>query len=69
MLGLASIGCIFHEEYITNLLLKAVNLRFRADVPIGFNLSGGLDSSLLLALIDQQNIDKSSVEAFTFITD
>jgi asparagine synthase (glutamine-hydrolysing) len=56
------------EEYITNLLLKAVNLRFRADVPIGFNLSGGLDSNLLLALIDQQNIDKLSLEAFTFIT-
>jgi asparagine synthase (glutamine-hydrolysing) len=56
------------EEYITNLLLKAINLRFRADVPIGFNLSGGLDSSTLLALIDQQNIDKQSIEAFTFIT-
>jgi len=56
------------EEYITNLLLKAINLRFRADVPIGFNLSGGLDSSTLLALIDQQDIDKSAIEAFTFIT-
>lgn len=56
------------EDYITHLLLKAINLRFRADVPIGFNLSGGLDSSTLLALIDQQNIDKSAVEAFTFIT-
>jgi len=56
------------EEYITQLLLKAINLRFRADVPIGFNLSGGLDSSLLLALIDQQDIDKKTVEAFTFIT-
>ena len=56
------------EEYITNLLLKAINLRFRADVPVGFNLSGGLDSSMLLALIDKQNIDKSAVEAFTFIT-
>ncbi|MGV3697951.1 asparagine synthase (glutamine-hydrolyzing) [Flavobacterium sp.] len=56
------------EEYITNLLLKSINLRFRADVPVGFNLSGGLDSSTLLALIDQQDIDKSAVEAFTFVT-
>lgn len=56
------------EEYITHLLLKSINLRFRADVPVGFNLSGGLDSSTLLALIDQQDIDKSAVEAFTFIT-
>lgn len=56
------------EDFITQLLLKAVNLRFRADVPVGFNLSGGLDSSTLLALIDQQNIDKSAIEGFTFIT-
>lgn len=56
------------EEYITNLLLKAINLRFRADVPLGFNLSGGLDSSTLLALIDKQDIDKKAVQAFTFIT-
>jgi asparagine synthase (glutamine-hydrolysing) len=59
---------VSEKEYITHLLLKAINLRFRADVPIGFNLSGGLDSSTLLALIDQQNINKSTVEAFTFIT-
>ncbi|WP_293870270.1 asparagine synthase (glutamine-hydrolyzing) [Flavobacterium sp.] len=56
------------EDYITNLLLKAIKLRFRSDVPVGFNVSGGLDSSILLALIDQQVIDKSAIEAFTFIT-
>ena len=59
---------IDEEEFITNLLLKAINLRFRADVPVGFNLSGGLDSSTLLALIDKQDIDKKAIEVFTFIT-
>jgi asparagine synthase (glutamine-hydrolysing) len=56
------------EEYITALLNDAIRLRFRADVPIGFNLSGGLDSSILLALIDHQYKDNSSIEAFTFYT-
>lgn len=56
------------EQAITDLLMNSINLRFRADVPVGFNLSGGLDSSTLLALIDKQDIDKKSIEAFTFIT-
>jgi len=57
------------EEYITELLLDAVKLRFRADVPVGFNVSGGLDSSILLALIDHQFKDKSkTIETFTFYT-
>jgi len=29
-------------------------LRFRADVPVGFNISGGLDSSVLLAFVNLQ---------------
>jgi asparagine synthase (glutamine-hydrolysing) len=38
------------------LLKDSIKLRFRADVPIGFNISGGLDSSVLLALVNlQQN--------------
>ncbi|UOK43794.1 MULTISPECIES: asparagine synthase (glutamine-hydrolyzing) [Flavobacterium] len=57
------------EGYITELLLDAVKLRFRADVSVGFNVSGGLDSSILLALIDRQFKDQSkNIETFTFYT-
>jgi asparagine synthase (glutamine-hydrolysing) len=45
------------EQYVA-LLKDSVNLRFRADVPVGFNISGGLDSSVLLALVNlQENSD------------
>jgi asparagine synthase (glutamine-hydrolysing) len=45
------------ERYVA-LLKDSINLRFRADVPVGFNVSGGLDSSVLLALVNlQQNGD------------
>ena len=42
------------EQYIT-LLKNSIKLRFRADVPVGFNISGGLDSSVLLALVQFPN--------------
>lgn len=56
------------KEIYTKLLIDSIKLRFRADVPVGFNVSGGLDSSALLALanISQKNISK--IEAFTFHT-
>lgn len=41
------------EQYVA-LLKDSIKLRFRADVPVGFNISGGLDSSVLLALVNLQ---------------
>ena len=50
------------------MLAESVALRFRADVPVGFNVSGGLDSSVLLAMVDAYGEDTSKVAAFTFYT-
>jgi asparagine synthase (glutamine-hydrolysing) len=50
------------------LLQDSIRLRFRADVPVGFNISGGLDSSALLALVNQEFPNNNSIEAFTFYT-
>jgi asparagine synthase (glutamine-hydrolysing) len=55
------------EEYVA-LLKESVMLRFRADVPVGINLSGGLDSSILLGVVQQVQGAGSDVKAFTFVT-
>lgn len=47
---------------------ESIRLRFRADVPVGFNLSGGLDSSLLLGLVQDQFGDKPGIQSYTFFT-
>lgn len=39
------------EEQLEHLLTQAVGRRLQADVPVGFYLSGGLDSSLIAGLI------------------
>jgi asparagine synthase (glutamine-hydrolysing) len=54
------------EQYL-ELLKDSIKLRFRADVPIGFNVSGGLDSSLLLSLINTFEEGKN-ISAYTFYT-
>jgi len=54
------------EEY-QGLMLDSIGLRFRSDVPVGINLSGGLDSSVLLRQVHLFQRE-SSVCAFTFIT-
>lgn len=55
------------EEY-QSLLIDSVRLRFRADVPVGINLSGGLDSSTLVGLVHRVQGPESDVKAFTFTT-
>jgi len=55
------------KQYVA-LLKDSINLRFRADVSVGFNVSGGLDSSVLLALVNLQE-DNSKINAYTFYTD
>jgi asparagine synthase (glutamine-hydrolysing) len=59
------------EEYqlinkYLDILNDAIKLRFIADVKVGFNISGGLDSSLLLALVNKNFSQKEAIEAFTF---
>ena len=54
------------KEY-TDLLKNSIDLRFRADVSVGFNVSGGLDSSALLTFVNLQE-NKENIKAFTFYT-
>jgi len=53
-------------DQLLALLEESVRLRFRADVPVGICLSGGLDSSLLLGLVHRVQGADSQVKTFTF---
>jgi asparagine synthase (glutamine-hydrolysing) len=58
---------VVRDEYAA-LLDETIRLRFRADVPVGINLSGGLDSSVLLGLVHRAYGADSDVKVFTFVT-
>jgi asparagine synthase (glutamine-hydrolysing) len=51
-------------DKLENYLLKAVDRQLLSDVPVGFFLSGGLDSSLLVAMARRLN-PKSEMKCFT----
>jgi len=55
------------EEQLLHLAQEAVRSHLVSDVPIGIALSGGLDSALLLALLDRSHPDPAQVEAFSFV--
>lgn len=48
-------------ERFAELMQRSVNLRLRADVPVGSSLSGGLDSSVIVGLLSRER----STSAFT----
>jgi asparagine synthase (glutamine-hydrolysing) len=52
-------------EQLLELLEESVRLRLRSDVPLGVNLSGGLDSGSLMVMVDSLLRDKGDVKAFT----
>ena len=47
------------------LFTKSVNLRLRSDVPVGSSLSGGLDSSSIVVLIDELKGDHTTQNTFS----
>ena len=55
------------SEKFRELITDSVSKRLRADVPVGSSLSGGLDSSLIVCLIDKlgknQNLKQSTFSA------
>lgn len=54
------------EEIFLDLATQAVKEHLRSDVPVGVALSGGLDSTTLLSILDKVHPEPQLVEAFSF---
>jgi asparagine synthase (glutamine-hydrolysing) len=57
---------IYTKDDIKNLLIDSIKLRLRADVKIGALLSGGVDSSVLVGMMDKK-LNIKNLETFSAI--
>jgi asparagine synthase (glutamine-hydrolysing) len=56
------------NEYLST-LNNAVDLCFRSDVPVGIAISGGVDSSILMAMVRESGQEANQIKAFTYACD